>query len=556
MQNLQTYNQAEINVQSKIPRTMQKIEFDKFDTINMGELGIGCALEVLPNQFLKLNMKMLARTASALIKPIMSNIYCQVACFFVPNRLTDDHWEEIMGENKQGPWITNKTEYEVPYITAPAGGWQKGTVADKLGIRTKTEGLKINSHYPKGYCQIWNDFYRDENINNYTHITKDSTNLQGSNGDNYVTDPEKGGKLLKVCKKHDMFTSLVRAPQKGPDVLLPLGNSAPVTTSFTQNNPTLAPLYWKGANGNDVSNDNETARVPYLNKITANGKAVYTTLNATTTMTLDEGGFLAPSNLYADLQKATAASVNELRMAIALQQLYELDTMGTRYNELIYNHYGCRTGDARLQRAEYLGGKDIPINVAQIIQTSATNDVSAQGNLAGISQTYDEDELFSHNFVEHGILYVLLAFKQEHAYQQGLNAKFSRFKRTDFYDPIFANIGMQPIFNREIYATGTAVDDQVIGYNEAWANYRYHPNEVCGQFRSDEEGTLDMYHLADDFAETPTLSDEFIFETKDNLDRCLAVPSSQQDQFLYQLHFDFTTILPMPVHSLPGLKRL
>lgn len=553
MDNLQTYNQAEINVQSKIPRTMQKIKFDKFDTINMGELGIGCALEVLPNQFLKLNMKMLARTASALIKPIMSNIYAQVACFFVPNRITNDHWEEIMGENKQGPFIQNKTEYEVPYITAPTGGWKKGTIADKLGIRTNTEGLKINSHYPKGYCQIWNDYYRDENINNFTHITKDSTNLVGSNGDNYVTDAELGGKLLKVCKKHDMFTSLVRAPQKGPDVLIPLGDTAPIVSDGKG-------LSLKGlVNGNLAINtlamhtDNANTPLKTINGDNLEiGQSSSWTNGYTNATAIGYGG----SGLQADLTQATAASVNEWRMAVALQQLYELDTMGTRYNELIYNHFGCRTGDARLQRAEYLGGKDIPINISQVIQTSATEENSAQGNMVGVSLTYDEDEFFSHNFVEHGILYVLIAFKQEHSYQQGLNAKFSRFKRTDYYDPIFANIGMQPIFNREIYATGTDIDNQVLGYNEAWANYRYHPNEVCGQFRSDETETLDMYHLADDFGETPTLSDEFIFETKDNLDRCLAVPSDKMDQFIYQLHFDFTTILPMPVHSLPGLKRL
>lgn len=551
MDNLQTYNQAQINVQSKIPRTMQKIEFSKYDTINMGELGIGCAVEVLPNQFLKLNLRMLARTASALIKPIFSNIYAQVACFFVPNRLTNDHWEEIMGENKQGPWITNKTEYEVPYITAPTGGWQKGTVADKLGIRTKTEGLKINSHYPKGYCQIWNDFYRDENINNFTHITKDSTNLEGSNGNNYVTDPEKGGKLLRVCKKHDMFTSLIREPQKGPDVLLPLGQGAPVFG--TGNNVLFADFAGNTfkLQTEGVTSNADGAKTANIRAINYGELGSYNEFKFATKEQSDND-----AGLTVDLTQATAASVNEFRMAIALQQLYELDTMGTRYNELIYNHFGCRTGDARLQRAEYLGGKDIPINVSQVIQTSSTDETSAQGNLSGISQTYDEDELFSHNFVEHGILYVLIAFKQEHAYQQGLNAKFSRFKRTDYYDPIFANIGFQPIFNREIFATGTDKDNEVMGYNEAWANYRFHPNEVCGQFRSDEEGTLDMYHLADDFAETPTLSDEFIFETKDNLDRCLAVPSSEMDQFIYQLHFDFTTILPMPVHSLPGLKRL
>ena len=536
----------------KIQRTKHPMRWKKLTTMNMGQLTPLAVMEVLPGDTFKLDMKMLMR-ATTLIKPLMDNMWLQVACFFVPNRLVDKHWEEIMGENKEGPFITNKTTYEVPRVTAPTGGWNNGTIADHMGIPTKVENLEINSHPIKAYCQIWNNFYRDENIQNFTHITLEG-DIQGSNGNNYVTDAEKGGALLPVAKVHDYFTSALPEPQKGPDVMLPLGNSAPVVGNgkaigITNGTTEYGLAAYSGSNGSyiqgavNAKNQNVGWNGTYGDKPGAGA------------IGLSENG--QNSNIYADLTTATAATVNQLRMAIALQQMYELDARGgTRYIEIIKNHFGVQSSDARLQRAEYLGGKNIPIQISQVIQTSETASESPQGNTAGMSLTFDQDEYFTKSFEEHGTILILGAIKQEQSYQQGLPKMFSRFKRTDFYDPIFANIGEQPIYNREIYAQGNEIDEEVFGYQEAWADYRYKPNQVSGEFRSNDENTLDYWHLANDFSSLPTLGEDFIKETTANLDRALTVPSATQDQFIADFYFDAVAVRPMPPHSIPGLKRL
>lgn len=541
----------------KIQRTKHPMRWKKLTTLNVGELTPLGVIEVLPGDTFKLDMKMLMR-ATTLIKPLMDNMWLQVACFFVPNRLTDKHWEEVMGENKEGPFITNKTTYEVPRVTAPTGGWNNGTLADHLGVPTKIDGIEINSHFTKGYCQIWNDFYRDENIQNFTHITLEG-DIQGSNGNNYVTDAEKGGALLPVAKVHDYFTSALPEPQKGPDVMLPLGSTAPVV-----GNGQPLGLNIGGANSTFTYylKQTNTDQSYYIKTGTRNGtepeKLPLTTTSASglnnSAMGVEQRAQY--SGLEANLEEATVATVNQLRMAIALQQMYELDARGgTRYIEIIKNHFGVQSSDARLQRAEYLGGKNIPIQISQVIQTSETA-TSPQGNTAGMSLTYDDSEYFTKSFEEHGIIYILGAVKQEQTYQQGLPKMFSRFKRTDYYDPIFANIGEQPIYNREIYAQGNDVDEEVFGYQEAWADYRYKPNQVSGEFRSNDTNTLDFWHLANDFSSLPTLGEDFIKETPVNLDRALTVPSTTQDQFIGDFYFDAVAVRPMPPHSIPGLKRL
>lgn len=534
------YNFGEVT-NLKIQRTKQPMQWKKLTTMNMGKLTPLTAIEILPGDTFKLDMKMLMR-ATTLIKPLMDNMWLQIACFFVPNRLVDKHWEEIMGENKEGPFITNKTTYEVPRVRAPQGGWENGTIADHFGIPTKIENLEINSHIFKAYCQCWNDFYRDQNIQNFTHITLEG-DITGSNGNNYVIDAEKGGALLPVCKTHDYFTSALQEPQKGPDVMLPLGESAPVYGN----------LEMKTAESQNI--------VRLLTGDTkapgAIGNVNYYSLSDNTSNTKTNEALTYNNSLYANLNQATAASVNQLRMAIALQQMYEQDARGgTRYTEIIKNHFGVTSSDARLQRAEYLGGKNIPIQISQVLQTSETSTTSAQGNTSGMSLTFDANSYFTKSFEEHGIVLVLGAIKQEQSYQQGLPKMFSRFKRTDYYDPIFANIGEQPIYNREIFAQGNETDNEVFGYNEAWADYRYKANEVCGEFRSNDDATLDFWHLANDFGELPTLGEDFIIETTKNLDRALTVPSKTQDQFIADFYFDAVAIRPMPPHSIPGLKRL
>ena len=246
-------------------------------------------------------------------------------------------------------------------------------------------------------------------------------------------------------------------------------------------------------------------------------------------------------------------------MAIALQQMYELDARGgTRYIEIILNHFGVRSDDARLQRAEYLGGKSIPIDINQVIQSSASADGSTpQGNMAGFSLTYDKDEYFTKSFKEHGYLYILCSVKQEHTYQNGLHPSASRFKRTDFYDTIFENIGEQPYYKRALDVTGDPnVDNKVLGYNEPWVDYKYLTNEVKGQFKSNDPRSLDIWHLGDEYEGEVSLGEDFIIETKSNLDRVLTVPSSEQDQFIIDVSYEIPTVRVMTPHAVPGLKRL
>ena len=542
----------------------------KLVTMNKGLLYPIFCEEVLQGDTWKVNIKALIR-ATTLIKPIFNNMWAQIQCFFVPNRLTYKHWEEVMGENKQGPWITNKTTYEVPKLTAPTGGWNEKSLADMLGVPTKVENIAISSLYTKGYAKIWNDWYRDEDRMNFTHITEDETNLNGSNGTNYVTDIELGGCLAPVAKAHDLFTSSSIEPQKGPNVLLPLGSTAPIIPLEDNNNKRSLIFtngiknynaLWDSINNNFIVGYVDAARNGYPSYI-PNDEYVGSNQNLKfpQPQNPDPNGksypILAIENLgmQTDLSNANATSINDLRLAIALQQMYELDALaGTRYTEIIFSHFGVRSSDARLQRSEYLGGKKVPINITQVIQSSESA-TTPQGNLAGMSQTWDGDEYFTKSFEEHGILYIMCCSKGENIYQQGLPAKFSKFKRTDFYDPIFANIGMQPIYNKEIYAQGNTEDEEAFGFKEAWTEYRTLEKQVVGEFRSNSSKTIDYWHIARDFASLPTNNETFIMEGQNNLNRALTVDSSQADQFQCAFAMDATVTRIMPPHSVPGLKR-
>lgn len=529
-----------------ITRSRFRQKFQVKTTFNAGLLiPIGEPKEILPGDTVKCNMSAVIRMSTP-IKPVMDNAFADVMFFFVPNRLVWDHWEEFQGANKSGPWV-QQTEYTIPQTTSPAGtGWTKGTIADYMAIPTKVPGLSVGSLRFRGYSLIWNDWFRDENLQNFTYINKNDATTIGTNGANYVTDPICGGMPLPVNKIHDYFTSALPEPQKGEDVLLPLGSNAPVITG-ERHDTTNVSLGWNNTAGNKPTNN-------YRTILQNNG---FTQLYDGTNIS---GGYwgdvITPSNLWADLTNATAATINQLRQAFQLQKMFEKDARGgTRYIEVLKNHFGVTSSDARLQRTEYLGGKRIPITMGQVLQTSATDETSPQGNTAAFSLTNDYSNYFTKSFEEHGYLFAFVMVRTMQSYQQGLNASWSRKTRTDFYMPVFANIGEQPIYNKEIYAQGNSQDDEVFGYQEAWAPYRYTPNTVTGEFRSNvaANGGLDIWHYANNFDELPTLGEDFIKETKNNIDRTLAVQSNVSDQFLADFYFDNIDTRPMPIYSIPGL---
>ena len=518
--------------------------------------------EVLPGDTFSVDMACVVRMSTP-IHPIMDDIWLDTYFFFVPARLCWSHWKEFMGENTSGAW-EQETEYEIPQITAPAStGWTKGTIMDYMGVPTQIPNLSVNHLPARAYVLTWNEWFRDENLQDPAYIDLGDTTTTGSNGSTYVTDAIKGGMPLPVNKYHDYFTSALPAPQKGPDVLLPIGETAPVIGNGKALGLSIngvSPLY-PYANYTYSSTNTTT---PYAAMgITSQNKMPDQTLPNTVTspesskpnnmLALGITNKAENSGMIADLSQATASSINAIRMAFQLQKAFEKDARGgTRYVEMIKAHFGVTSPDARQQRPEYLGGSRMPININQVVQTSSTDNTSPQGNTAAYSLTGYKGNGYTKSFTEHGFVLTLVAVRTTHTYQQGLEKKWSRQKRFDYYLPVFANIGEQPILNKEIYAQGTTEDTEVFGYQEAWAEYRYVPNRVSGAMRSNYAQTLDSWHLADDYTSLPILGSSWIQETQVNIDRTLAVQSSNEDQFFGDFYFVNKATRPMPMFSIPG----
>lgn len=525
-------------------------------TFNTGDIVPIYLEEILPGDTFKIQTNFVIRMSTP-IKPVMDNAFVDLYFFFVPNRLVWEHWQDFMGENKEGAWDEDQIEYNIPSGDFDNTQITKGTIADHMGLPTKTALNKINLLPFRAYTLIYNEWFRDENIIAPILIPK------GENS-GAVTQPElavNGGKLLKAAKFHDYFTSGLPQPQKGEPVTISLGEDLPVVTKKKTVDANKAPLIW--ANYNQIIDP--TSDQDYLLAVAPWEDEIYfpeQKLNQTRRgkiegQTLDLSGNnnqLAPANLFADLSQATAITINQLREAFQIQKLLEKDARGgTRYIEIIKSHFGVTSPDARMQRPEYLGGKRIPINMAQVLQTSATNEESPQGNTAAFSLTGDNSTRFTKSFTEHGYIIGLAVVRTTHSYQQGVNEIWSRQRRFDFYWPALANIGEQPILNKEIYAQGTDEDEEVFAYKEAYAEYRFKPNYITGEFRSTYEQTLDIWHYGDMYESAPRLSQEWIEETKNNVDRTLAVQSSVSDQFLADFYFKIKATRPMPLYSIPGL---
>lgn len=528
---------------------MSRSTFDRSHSVklsfNVGDVIPFYVDEVLPGDTFKVKTSKVVRM-QPLATPIMDNIYLDTYFFFVPNRLTWSHWREFNGENTKSAWIPT-TEYEVPQLTAPEGGWSVGTLADYFGVPTGVPGLSVNAMPFRAYALIMNEWFRDQNLMDPLNIPVDDATVAGVNTGVYVTDVAKGGLPFKAAKYHDYFTSCLPAPQKGPDVSIPIADpgNLPVV-------PMLDTVPASSSGGSmhfsSASIDPGTRATMYLNP---DG---YLYLHSDS----DSGssiGNAIPDNLWALWNgNAAAASINQLRMAFQIQKMYEKDARGgTRYIEILKSHFGVTSPDARLQRPEYLGGNRIPVNINQIVQQSQTTDQSPQGNPVGLSMTTDTHHDFKKSFVEHGFVIGVMVARYDHTYQQGLERFWSRKSRFDYYWPVFANIGEQAVKNKEIFAQGTAEDDEVFGYQEAWADYRYKPSRVAGEMRSQYAQSLDVWHLADDYEQLPALSDEWIREDSSVIDRVLAVSSRNSNQMWADIYIQNRTTRPMPMYSIPGL---
>lgn len=550
---------------SKNPQVdIQRSRFDRSHSVklsgNVGDLIPFYCDEVLPGDTFQIDTSKLVRLQT-LVTPVMDNIYLDTYYFFVPCRLVWEHWRELMGENTSAPWFPD-VEYSVPQVTSPLPsgggssefGWAEGTIADYMGIPPGVSGLSISALPFRAYALIYNEWFRDENLQTPQSVPVGDDVTVGSNDSSGLFQAVKGGYPLKAGKFRDYFTSCLPSPQKGPDVLLPLGIQAPVYGGNTANLVSYddRPEWSLDSNGKPSSlmfrhaNDDSSIIGDYAAKL-HNASFTYAGSNS------GDGVDIYPSNLWTDLTQATAASINQLRLAFQIQRIYEKDARGgTRYIEILTNHFGVTSPDSRLQRPEYLGGNRMLINVNQVVQNSESA-TTPQGTTTAYSLTVDTHSDFTQSFVEHGFLIGLCVARYDHTYQYGIERFFSRKTRFDYYWPSLANIGEQPVYNREIYAQGTSVDDGVFGYQEAWADYRYKPNRVCAEMRSSSKKSLDAWNLADDYADLPKLSPEWIVEDKTNVDRALAVTSKVANQFFGDFYIKNLCTRPMPVFSIPGL---
>lgn len=500
-------------------------------TANVGQIIPIYRDELLPGDSCKINVSSLVRMTTP-VNPVIDNCWMDIYFFSIPRRLVWAHWKEFMGENTTDEW-TQTTEYTIPKTEAPEGGWAKGSIADYMGARINTEGIWIDSCYLRAYTLVYNEWFRNENVSEPAAMSMGDATTSGSNGTDYVVDLEKGGMPAQAVKFADYLTRALPEPQKGQPVFVPIGGTAPIIGT---ENTILSPSY-------PTDDDLKDKEISFLRESAGNYQLYGNQEILSTQKSI---------GLSADLTQTTAgATIGQLREAYAVQKLMETWARGgTRYIENIRSNFGITSPDARQQRPEYIGGTRIPINMTEVVQQSETNQ-TPMGDTAGKSLTIDSRNMVSYASTEHSIILGLMVIRCEHTYQQNIERLLHRQTKYDFYWPALSNISEQPIFEYEIFAQGTADDDDVFGYQEAWADYRYAQNRISGELNSDYAQPLDMWHYGDDYTTAPTLSDEWIKEPQTNLARTLAV--QDQDQFICDFYFDQTWVRPMPVYSVPGL---
>ena len=534
---------------SQIPNSpIQRSVFDRSHdyktTLDAGYLIPFFVDEVLPGDTFKLRVNAFVRM-NTLIAPFMDNVFMDTFFFFVPTRLVWDNWQRFCGEQKNPG---DSTDFLIPCLTHYPGidniitRFTPGSIFDYMGLPTSTNSpdstvnFYVNALPFRAYNLIYNEWFRDENL-------IDSVVVPTGDG----PDDVDTYKLLKRAKRHDYFTSALPWPQKGPSVEISAtsGTYSPLVYIGRGNSSTAGqinlPEGQRVTFGNYYKGGDVTGTISYL--------SVPTTGNDPIPLVTHPGG--APGVQTEVGIANTAVSINDLRQAFQIQKFYEKWARGgSRYTETLRVMFNVISPDARLQRPEYLGGTHSRVNVVPTAQTSSTDSVSPQSNLSAFGVLGDSAHGFNKSFVEHGYVIGLCCLRADITYQQGLNRMWSRRKLFDFYWPTLAHLGEQVVYNREIYAQGTADDNGVFGYQERYAEYRYKPSMITGKLRSTDPQSLDVWHLAQKFDSLPKLNQDFI-EENPPINRVIAVQN--EPQFFADFWFDLKTFRPMPVFSVPGL---
>lgn len=559
--------------QTHVSRTRFKRDQNILTTFDAGKLIPFYVDEVLPGDTFSTDTAAIIRMTTPKY-PVFDDAFIDFYYFYCPNRILWDNFKHFMGEADETPWMPSKT-YQVPKIIVEGDstnenkkGPKEGSILDYMGVPTKINGrIEINALPIRAYVKIWNEYFRDQNVDNpagYFTDDEDTTYYDaGENEKEVLKNARLGGRCLPVNKFHDYFTSCLPYPQRGPEVTIALTGNAPIRayTEKDLTNRKIGTGFFNNEYNTGIVNHTSISFTTEGTKFSVNQNNNGNTApvidgQRVQTMSQDDANFF-DAWLGTDLTNIEAATINQLRQAFAVQHYYEaLARGGSRYREQVRALFGVSISDKTVQIPEYLGGGRYHVNINQIVQTSGqqTENDTPIGETGAMSVTPINESSFTKSFEEHGFVIGVMCVRHNRSYQQGLERFWSRSDRLDYYFPQFANLGEQPVKKKEIVLTGTSTDDETFGYQEAWADYRMKPNRVSGKMRSNAEGTLDFWHYADNYKEAPTLSSEWMSEGKEEIARTLIV--QDEPQFFGAIRVMNNTTRCMPLYSVPGLEKL